>query len=114
MFRYDIMMLDRATSRFVTRTAEADSFARAVSLLFEKDRRLASRDLIFYCRKPRSRDLQYMGEYDPKISVSDSGESIGHLLLLSNGDSYEYTDDGFRKVFASLKATSDLWRKPRH
>ena len=111
MFRYDILILDRAAHRFITRTVSADSFASAASMLLAKERKMIEKHLVFYCRKLRSQDLQYMGQYDPGASASSIDGSHSHVLYLSNGQTYEYDGEEFRKVFASASPHIEMWSK---
>ena len=113
MFRYDILILDRNAHRYLARTETAESFSKAVSQLFRKEKQLAKKALIIYCRKLRSKDLQYMGDYSPDTTVSGAGESYHHLLMLANGDAYEYDGDEFRRVFIGASASVDLWQMLR-
>ena len=109
-FRYDLLILDRSAHRYLARTETADGFSKAVSQLFRKERQLAQKPLSIYCRKLRTKDLQYMGDYEPGTSVSGSGESYRHLLMLSNGDAYEYDGEAFRRVFIGATTSVDLWQ----
>ena len=54
-----------------------------------------------------------MGDYSPDTTVSGAGESYHHLLMLANGDAYEYDGDEFRRVFIGASASVDLWQMLR-
>ena len=111
MFRYDILILDRAAHRFITRIVSADSFALAASMFIVKERKMIEKHLVFYCRKLRFQDLLYMGQYDSDSLASSIDGSHSHLLYLSNGQTYEYDGEEFRKVFVSAISHIEMWGK---
>ena len=74
---------------------EADSFINAAYSFLMKDKKRCSKILTFYCRKPRSGDLQYMAIFDGLSSRSAGYEMRSHIIKLATGKEYFLTDEGF-------------------
>lgn len=95
LFKYEIVILDPSLHRYIEATEETETFIQAVYNVLMKDKKLCGKNLKFYCRKPKSGDLQYMARYDGTGSHSTGGESYSHIIELANGKRYYLTDERF-------------------
>lgn len=95
MYRYNLVVLDKSLHRYFEAIEEADSFINAAYSFLTKNKKLCSKFLTFYCRKPRSGDLQYMAIFDGLSSRSAGYEMRSHIIKLATGKEYFLTDEGF-------------------
>lgn len=94
-FRYELVILDPSLHRYIEAVEETETFIKALFNVLMKDRKLCSKILIIYCRKPKSGDLQYMGKFDGLSSRGTGDISYSHIVKLANGLEYYLTDYGF-------------------
>lgn len=94
-FKYELVILDPSLHKYIDATEETESFTQAFHNVLMKDKKLCSKMLTIYCRKPKSGDLQYMGRFDGLSSRGTGDISYSHIIKLSNGFEYYLTDDGF-------------------
>ncbi len=100
LYNYDIYALDERSLRYRYRSVKASSFVSAFYLMMTKNMNLAQQRVTIYCMRPKSGDLQLMGVYDGLSVMIQDGEKHERLLSLSNGESYELAEGGFRRVLA--------------
>ena len=60
LFKYQLVILDPALHRYIEASEETETFIQAIYQVLMKDKKLCSKTLVIYCRKPKSGDLQYM------------------------------------------------------
>lgn len=94
-FKYELVILDPSLHKYIEATEETETFIQAVFSVLMKNKKLCSKMLTIYCRKPKSGDLQYMGKFDGMSSRGTGDISYSHIINLSNGLEYYLTDDGF-------------------
>lgn len=96
-FRYELLLINKNCNKVIEAGYEAESVAQALFHVLQKDRKLCGCMLMIYCRRPKSKDLKYMGIYDGGSGRSMNGEICLNILSLANGEEYHLTNDGFRR-----------------
>ena len=94
-FKYELVILDSSLHKDMEATEETETFIQAIYQVLMKDKKLCSKTLVIYCRKPKSGDLQYMARFDGQSSRSSGQESYSHIIELANGKQYYLTDERF-------------------
>ena len=98
-FRYDFVILDRITHKFITAINEANSFVEAFSNVFRENKKLWPNRLDVYAKR-KNGDLQYMATFEGGTTYS-GGSPTAWILKLTNGEVYHWTgtENGFRKDY---------------
>lgn len=60
LFKYELIILDPSTHKYIESTEETDSFIKAAFNTLMNDKKLCTKILFFYCRKPKSGNLKYI------------------------------------------------------